>query len=707
MSETNQHESWPSLREDLTLHPGPSDPNGAPTWTLHDPIRNKYFSLDWVAFEVVTRLSLKNTRAIAAAINSSTTLTLQASDVKAVLEFLLENELVIRHNAKSTEWLQARVQARDVSLLQRLIHSYLFFRVPLFHPDALLGRLVNQLAFLWTPSFFKLTAIVLLAGIWGAARQWETFTATLVDTFSWQGLAGFAGALIAAKILHEFGHGLTAKRFGCRVPTMGVAFLVMWPMAYTDVTESWKLNSNRKRFFISAAGITTELVIASWALLAWSLLPDGAIRSATFFLATTSIVATLAINASPFMRFDGYFLLCDSLGMPNLHERSFAMARWWFREKLFRLGEAPPEVFSRNKQQFMVLFAFGTWLYRFFVFLGIALLVYNFFFKLLGIILFFIELWYFIFRPVWTELNEWRKRWGQIGPVIRQRPAFYLGLFFLAVLALPYDITVNSQGLLKPENSFRVVTYQASQIVAMPPVAGSVVSAGMPLMAMESPELEHRLRKAQVKLITLQRQISGAGFDSETFAQQAIFKEQLMAAQEELDGLLLERERLRPVAPFSGKMIDVNPDMFVGEWVPRNTHLMSVIGEESWVVDTYIEEAELTRIGLGHWVRFIPQGVGLAAMWGQVVAIDKDTTRVLADGPLASTAGGEILVREQNKRAVPERAIYRVRIRLVSDNPMQTRTMLRGSVVILGYPKSILGDLARGTLATIVREAGF
>ena len=49
-----------------------------------------------------------------------------------------------------------------------------------------------------------------------------------------------------------------------------------------------------------------------------------ALRSALFFLATTSWVLTLAINASPFMRFDGYFLLSDTLDLPNLHARSFA-----------------------------------------------------------------------------------------------------------------------------------------------------------------------------------------------------------------------------------------------------------------------------------------------------------------------------------------------------------------------------------------------
>ena len=49
-------------------------------------------------------------------------------------------------------------------------------------------------------------------------------------------------------------------------------------------------------------------------------------RSALFFLATTSWVLTLAVNASPFMRFDGYFILADLLDMPNLREPATGIA---------------------------------------------------------------------------------------------------------------------------------------------------------------------------------------------------------------------------------------------------------------------------------------------------------------------------------------------------------------------------------------------
>ncbi|NHW78486.1 site-2 protease family protein, partial [Escherichia coli] len=77
------------------------------------------------------------------------------------------------------------------------------------------------------------------------------------------------------KSLHELGHAFTAARYGLHVPAMGVAFMVLAPILYTDVTDAWRLSSRRQRMAIHAAGVIVELALASIALFAWALLPDG------------------------------------------------------------------------------------------------------------------------------------------------------------------------------------------------------------------------------------------------------------------------------------------------------------------------------------------------------------------------------------------------------------------------------------------------
>lgn len=722
---------WPKLREDLTLHRGPSDVHGAPTWTLHDPARNQYFSLDWVSFEVISRLMLGSASEVADAINAQTTLHVGQEDVSAVLQFLEEHELTQRRDVQGVEWLAKRRAQRQKSMSQHLVHSYLFFRVPILRPDAWLTRMTPHMSFFFSQRFFMLTGLALLIGLWGVYRQWTTFTATLVDTFSIQGLLGYAGALIAVKFIHEMGHALTAKRMGCRVPTMGIAFLVMYPMAYTDVTESWKLDSHRQRLKIAGAGILTEMLIAAWCLFLWTILPDGGARGVVFFLATTSLTATLLINASPFMRFDGYFLLCDFTGMPNLHARSFAMARWWLREKLFLLGDTASEAVSADKQRAMIIFAWVTWIYRFVVFIGIAILVYHFFFKALGIILFVIELWYFLARPIVGELMVWRKRLGEAEalnassansqdgqeaptspnpptpPKRKRRPIVYVAWGAFLLLVVPFDFTINSQGMLKPSRSIEVIAHTPAQVVTLPPAMGTPLKEGDVIMRLSAPEIDHRITVLKARVTSLNRHAGSAGFEATAKAQQAILREQLSAAQQELQGLLAEKQRLAPIAPFAGEVVDVVPDIHVGDWVPKGQRLATYANFSSWIVDTYVEESDLSRLKVGNWARFVPESPGLPALNLKVIEIDRDASRTLLDPSLGALAGGQILVRPKNQTLIPERSVFRVRL-AVEGNPGKISTgHLRGSLAMIGWPRSILGEFMRGTLTTVVREMGF
>ncbi|MFA6018750.1 MAG: hypothetical protein WC722_00705 [Rhodospirillales bacterium] len=57
-------------------------------------------------------------------------------------------------------------------------------------------------------------------------------------------------------------------------------------------------------------------------------MPDSPARMAAYLLTTVTLVGTLTTNASPLMRFDGYYLLSDAFGIANLQGCGFALARW-------------------------------------------------------------------------------------------------------------------------------------------------------------------------------------------------------------------------------------------------------------------------------------------------------------------------------------------------------------------------------------------
>jgi hypothetical protein len=74
---------------------------------------------------------------------------------------------------------------------------------------------------------------------------------------------------------------------------------------------------------------------------------------------------------------------------------------------------------------------------------------------------------------------------------------------------------------------------------------------------------------------------------------------------------------------------------------------------------------------------------------------------------LASTGGGDILVRTQNNKFIPENAIYHVRLKVDHLSKKISTGYLRGHVVILAWPKSIIGETIKKTFANLIREASF
>ncbi len=699
---------WPALREELTLHPGPQGPDGGPSWTLQDPVRHQFFRIDWLSFEILSRWHLADAQRIADAIERDTPLAVDATDVEAALAFVVDSQLVQCPDSRGLAAQHARAEARHAGAATWLLHHYLFFRVPLWRPDRALARWAPLAAPLYTRGFLAATLLAALLGLWMVQRQWAQFSGTLVDLLTPRGLAMYGLTLVAVKVLHEFGHAITAKRLGCRVPTMGVAFLVMWPVAYTDVTDAWRLPQRRQRLAVGAAGIATELALAAWCTLAWALLPDGAARNLCFVVATTTWVTTLLINASPIMRFDGYFLLSDLLNLPNLHARAFALGRWRLREALFGLGEEPPEHFAPWKQRALVLFAYAVWASRLLLFLGIAAMVYHCFFKALGVFLFAVEIAWFVAMPVWSELRAWQPRWARIRR--QRRSAVTLGLAALALVAVlvPWHTRVAGQGVLRPHH-YPLHAAGAGRLQELGIAHGQAVQRDQALFALESPELRLRERMALLRLQTSQAQLAQSGFDDALRARQAVMQEERRGLQAELAAVRDELARHAPHAPFSGLVVDVPPDLQPGTWVARGERLGTLVDPQRLHAEAYLADSEVERIRVGDSGHFYPETAGRAEVLLRVVGIDRDATRVLSEPQLALGHGGEIAVREKRGQLLPEQALYKVTLEAALPEPASAGPMptLRGRVVIDGQPRSLLGDSLRSAAAVLVRESGW
>ena len=157
----------PALRDELALYPGPVGHDGAPTWLLHDPLRNQFFRLTWPAFEVLSRWHLGHSEAIAQSVSSETTLALDAADVNDVVEFLAGGQLLKPSSGRDVARLLAIHDAHKTGWLTWALHHYLFFRVPLVRPDQWLDAILPFVEWMGRRSFRLITLGVLVVGLFG------------------------------------------------------------------------------------------------------------------------------------------------------------------------------------------------------------------------------------------------------------------------------------------------------------------------------------------------------------------------------------------------------------------------------------------------------------------------------------------------------------------------------------------------------------
>lgn len=191
---------------------------------LQDTVTNKFYYLEWPVFEVLSRWHLQNPQHIIQAVNQSTTLTLTEHTIAQLLQFLYHNYLLQLSRPEDTARLIKTAKSKNTFSLTWLIHHYLFFRIPLIRPTAFLNAAAPIFNAVFHPAFWWALFALALFAVHGIARQWDTFIHTFAAYTNWQGVITLGIAIVFAKIIHELGHAFTAHHYGCKVPTMGIAF---------------------------------------------------------------------------------------------------------------------------------------------------------------------------------------------------------------------------------------------------------------------------------------------------------------------------------------------------------------------------------------------------------------------------------------------------------------------------------------------------
>jgi len=180
---------------------------------------------------------------------------------------------------------------------------------------AVTGRVTTPFAWLFLP---VVVAAVLVAFV--LVCKWVLFDRGLAmaahQAFDRPGLllVVFAVTVLSAGF-HEFGHAAAARYGGARPGAMGMGLYLVWPAFYTDVTDSYRLGrAGRIRTDLGGLYFNALLSVAMfgvWALTGWD---------AVLLVIGTQLIQMVR-QLPPLLRFDGYHLLADVTGVPDLFHR--------------------------------------------------------------------------------------------------------------------------------------------------------------------------------------------------------------------------------------------------------------------------------------------------------------------------------------------------------------------------------------------------
>ncbi len=698
----------PILRDDLEIVPTAAQPNGAPAWVIYDRVSNKYFEIGREFLDMLTLWRVGTVNKLVAKVRTEFGRTITDEDVKSAIHFLISNALVRDIPGNDFKAMVAKEEQGKKSVFSRMMHSYLFFRIPLFRPDKFLQATWPFVSFLFTRIAVWIFVLIGISGLYLVSRQWDQFTGTFQFMLSWHGAILYGLSLVFVKSIHELGHAYMSVRHGLRVPTIGVAFMVLMPVLYTDTSGAWRLRSRRDRLMIDGAGIFTELTLAAIATLIWVFLPEGGLRLCVFAVATTSWITSLAVNLNPLMRFDGYYILSDSLGFQNMQERGFEMARWRMRELLFGLGEPAPETLSVRLRRTIIIHAWATWIYRFFLFLGIAILVYAFFIKVVGIILFIVEILWFILMPLGREM----KHWWEIRSQIMSAKRFIgvgIGLACAILLAVvPWSTRISIPAVMTADKEQSIFAPFPAQIVELKVRDGDRVSAGDVLIKLTAPQLYLDIKLASEKRTLIEKRIDRSGSDEKDRASLIVLTNELREVKEQLEGLSRIKEKLVVRAPFDGVVADIDPELHAGLWINQKTPLAILQVGNGPSIKGYVGEANVFRFETGAKALFIPENPELPMVRTQVKDVAQASSERLDEPYLALPYGGSIAIEDAKREDLrPTEATYAVAMTAGESTNMPLPQMaIRGVSVISGEPQSFYTRVKRRVLKVFVREMG-
>ncbi len=555
--------------------------------------------------------------------------------------------------------LYERFMQRRAGELKAKLLGIFFLRVPLFQPNQFLNRTIHLVRPIFSRAAFAIWLISLMICGCIIASHWSEFCDPLATMLTLKNIPILWSLIVFLKIFHEFGHAYACKHFGGDVPEMGAFFIVGTPCAYVDASASWGFGKSRHRIMVALAGMYFESILAMIALFIWTFTSPGIVHSAAQYAVVLSTIVTIGFNANPLMKYDGYYVLGDLLGMPNLKGDSQQQLNNDLKRAFFGIRR-PAIGRTFVGRIFLSLFGFASAVYKLIVIFGISVMI-AFKVPALGIGL----AGFYVVQTIWQSLT---KLLGFLlkSPELESNRlrAFVVTTIvaaaaFLSLTLLPIPGNVKSTGVVRRTLDTPIHAPSDGFLTSIEVLEGACVPDRQPLFQLKDVELETKIVETSRRINELQIQMQS---ESE-FAQAARTRAKIHQIGFEKNMLVEQKQNLHVLSPVDGVVSFSAQKPRLGTFVKRGQHLATVHSGEI-EIRTLISASDVSncRPQPGDPVNLISLGSVSQTMKGEIVRVAPWGSREISEVQLTHLANGSIAVSGENHAA--EQPYFLVRIRL-------------------------------------------
>jgi putative peptide zinc metalloprotease protein len=673
---------------------------GKPCYILKDPTTLRFYRLRPPEYLIYRMLDGKTTvEDILKALDGR--FPAEEYDQQAVMSFLIMlrgANLVHVAGYSQTEYLLKRKKTLTRSIFKKLWAEFLFYRFPLFDPDKTLiyleqhiGRILFRRATGWAVLAMLIGALALVLSNVDKLGQSQPL-------LSWINLLYLGGAVLLIKPIHEFGHGLTAKHFGCEVHEMGFLLLVFTPCFYCDVSDAWMIPEKRRRMWITGAGIAVEVVLAGLAAYVWALTePKTVLNQFALNMMLAAGVNSLMFNGNPLLRYDGYYFLMDLLEIPNLKQKGsgylwYLIRRWVFRDET---AQAPIDVAGR--EWLVILYAIASAVYRWFIMIAITILVWTFLdpygFGVVGAIMAIGCIYTSLLVPFGRFIKYFveQRHSIRIRPVAASVLAGAGAAIIGFVLLIPIEQTVDVQCVLRPAEIHPLYVTQPGEILVSQNPSyvqdGQAVEAHQVLLRLTDPVLEKTADdlKFQIAQMNVQKDRSQQRGD---VGEVARINAKIEGLQAQYDQARTNLEKLTLRSPSSGILQVRTKTPFhnlEGSFVPLQTEMMAIYPSGEFDAVAAMSHRDYGQIQAGQKAEVLLWAFDNEVFETQVRSKPPRPVWRLSSPAFSTAFGGEIATMpaaSKEEAMEPAENTYELELRLPTDARLRDGMSGRAKIIL-------------------------